>query len=279
MAPWRNRKSRTTRLASAVTLSTPPSVIAISRAASSRATQALLDDLAVLVGRHESSGSHRSWTKIVSHCRPSGCSRRMCTAPAGRASRARSGAMPASSQASLAPASRPRPRRPRCRRRPGCRACRGRSPCAGLRRANHMRSRIRAPDDAVDVDRPGMHAEVARRRALEQEPRRGAEVGSDRVEFVAPRGQRAFRGQRGGHVGHGCAARRRACRAREETRRTRCSRRRRRRNGRGAPPGRRRSSRRRRRRYTTAVASRRWRQCPRQVAPGCDPMCPCQSPG
>ena len=51
---------------------------------------------------------------------------------------------------------------------------------------------VAAADETIDVHGVGVHAEVARGRALEQEPRRCAEFGGDGVALVAPRGEQTF---------------------------------------------------------------------------------------
>ncbi len=72
-------------------------------------------------------------------------------------------------------------------------------------RKPHRRRRGTA-DHAVDMRGPRMHAEVARRGPFEQEPWRATELGRHRVEFVSPWRERAFGGQRRRDRGHGIAA-------------------------------------------------------------------------
>ena len=96
--------------------------------------------------------------------------------------------MPASSNASLAtveatdcPAAMPPPTR--LSSIAGIDRLRRTAPC------DPHRDVVAAADETIDVRRVGADAEVARRRALEHEPWRGAELRGDSVAFVAPRGQ------------------------------------------------------------------------------------------
>ena len=199
----------------------------------------------------KSAGSHRSWTKIVSRCRPSGCSRQRWTVPfaprargerrfdAGflarfldhggghRLSRRDAAADEIVEQAGIDRLRRAAPRDP------------------------HL-DVVAAADESVDVRRVGVHAEVARGGALELEPRRRAEFRRDVVALVAPGGELVRRRRacvRPGRAPRFAPARRRS------RRRSRCARRARRRcrqTPRAAPLARRRPSRRRRLRRTAA---------------------------
>ena len=174
IAPCRSRQSSTTRLASAVTTSGPSALR--DRAARPRraSTQPVLDDLAVLVGGHEvAPAATGRATKIVSRCRPSGWSRQTCTAPAGARLRGERGGdagflprfLDHRARRRSCPAAMPPPTR--LSSRPGIdrlgRRCGGRSTSSAA---------VGRGDEPVDVRGVGADAEVARRRALEQEPRR-----------------------------------------------------------------------------------------------------------
>ena len=165
---------------------------------------------------------------MVSDCRPSGCSRQMCTVPAGTRSRGElarnAGFLPRFLD-----------------QRFGDRRARGDASTdqvvefarvdrlvGAATREPHRRRRGTA-DHAVDMRGPRMHAEVARRGPFEQEPWRAAEFRRHRVEFVAPWRERAFGGQRGRDRGHGIAAARQRRATRERTPCRRHARRRRRR--------------------------------------------------
>src|SRR5262249_16484722 len=149
-------------------------------------------------------GSHRSWTKTVSRCTPSGCNRQTCTVPVAAAVFARSAAMPASSHASLTtvaatdqPTAIPPPTR--LSSWPGSIAFLALPRPHALSRAAASKPHFdgaASAHDAVDVGGKRSDAEVARGGTLELEPGRGAELSGDDIALVAPCREHALRRKR-----------------------------------------------------------------------------------